>query len=96
MLSDHVHVLDLKAMIEDAGYEELYGTVDKHFSKLGYYRSAKAINEWINGSWRSTSAATPPDEASLAMIRCSLIAMLLCAMPETFSSPSHRRLDRST
>ncbi len=58
--SNNVHVLDLKAMVEAAGYEQLYGRVDKHFSVLGYYLSAKAINEWINGSWRSTSAATPP------------------------------------
>ncbi len=84
---DHVHVLDLKTMIEEAGYEKLYGRVDKHFSRLGYYLSAKAINEWINGSWRATSVATPAmNQTGHDLMRPDCNVALRNA--EAFSSPA--------
>ena len=55
----NVHTLDLKSMVETAGFRKLYGHVDKHFSELGYYLTAKTIHEWINGTWRPTPVITP-------------------------------------
>ena len=55
----NIHVLDLKNMVEAAGYEQLYGRIDKHFNELGYYLAAKAIQEWINETWRPSEATIP-------------------------------------
>ncbi len=57
--SDHVRVLDLKPIVETAGHERVYGRVDKHFNQLGYYLAAKAIHEWINGTWRTVPVVMP-------------------------------------
>jgi hypothetical protein len=56
---DGVHVLDLKAAIESAGYDHLYGRTDKHLNAEGYYVAARAIHEWINRTWRDRPAVTP-------------------------------------
>lgn len=60
--ADHegVHVLDLKAPIENAGYEDLFGNVDKHLNEEGYHLAATAIHYWVNGIWRKNPTAARP------------------------------------
>lgn len=47
----HVHVLDLKDRMPEGDIRAVYGKVDKHFSRYGYYLTAKAIYEWLNHDW---------------------------------------------
>lgn len=84
---NNVRILDLNGMVENAGYEKLYGKVDKHFNELGYYLTAKTIHEWINGTWRPTSATTP------AMHQRSIAIWPDCAAASDYidalSAPGH-------
>lgn len=81
---NNVRVLDLKSMIENAEYEELYGKVDKHFNELGYYLTAKAIHEWINGTWRTASAATPAIHQQHSAMRPDCAAVPVYGTPLPF------------
>ncbi|MGI9420442.1 MAG: hypothetical protein ACR2RA_21690 [Geminicoccaceae bacterium] len=90
---DHVHVLDLKAMVEAEGHEQLYGQVDKHFNERGYFLVAKAIHGWINGDWRSNAVATPamaPVGARPLQPDCAIVPDDV----ETFFSPKEATLER--
>jgi hypothetical protein len=49
---DNVHMIDLSDAIARAGPERVYGIQDKHFSRYGYYLTAKVIHDWINLEWR--------------------------------------------
>jgi hypothetical protein len=48
---DNVYVADLSDAIAHAGPERVYGIHDKHFSRYGYYLTAKFIHDWINFEW---------------------------------------------
>jgi hypothetical protein len=48
---DNVHMIDLSDAIARAGPERVYGIQDKHFSRYGYYLTAKVIHDWINFEW---------------------------------------------
>ena len=48
---DNVYVADLSDAIARAGPERVYGIHDKHFSRYGYYLTAKFIHDWINFEW---------------------------------------------
>ena len=91
--ADHedVHVLDLKASIENAGYENLFGNVDKHLNEEGYHLAAAAIHYWVNGVWRKNPAATRPvmaaDDGQPMRPDCSAVPRYL----EAFSRPAASR-----
>jgi hypothetical protein len=48
---DNVYLVDLSDPIARAGPERVYGINDKHFSRYGYYLTAKLIHDWINFEW---------------------------------------------
>lgn len=56
----HVHVLDVKDRMPNRGIRAVYGKVDKHFSRYGYYLTAKAIYEWLNHDWPRGPRGTGP------------------------------------
>ncbi|MGH6921875.1 MAG: hypothetical protein ACREJ0_29760, partial [Geminicoccaceae bacterium] len=49
---DHVHLIDLWDRIARSDVDRVYGIKDKHFSRYGYYLTAKAIHDWINHEWQ--------------------------------------------
>jgi hypothetical protein len=48
---DNVYLADLSNHIARAGPERVYGINNKHFSRYGYYLTAKRIHDWINVEW---------------------------------------------
>jgi hypothetical protein len=65
--SDHVHLIDMWDRIARSDIDRVYGIKDKHFSRYGYYLTAKAIHDWINHEWqqgprpgRQAPAFAPP------------------------------------
>ena len=70
---DNLHVIDMTAEIEALGARNAYGHVDKHFSPLGTYATAKATYEWMHGDWsrgpKSNREAPPFDDDSWGVDR---------------------------
>jgi hypothetical protein len=75
---DYVHMVDLSDAIARAGPERVYGIRDKHFSRYGYYLTAKVVHDWINLEWRGgprPARQAPPFRPHRAPVEpdCALI-----------------------
>jgi hypothetical protein len=66
-----VHVLDLKEGMQGQNLHDIYGKVDKHFSRYGQYFTARAIYEWINNNWSRgplMAGTAPPFEPEPSVV----------------------------
>jgi hypothetical protein len=75
---DNVYVVDLSDPIARAGPERVYGITDKHFSRYGYYLTAKLIHDWINFEWPAApqpAQQAPPFQPASAPVEpdCALM-----------------------
>jgi GDSL-like Lipase/Acylhydrolase family len=86
---DNIYVIDIADIIAGVGVDKFYGVKDKHFSRYGYYATAKTIHEWINSEWpgghRAGRQAPPFQPASAPVVPdCALMPKYR----ETFTNPS--------
>ena len=89
---DNVYVADLSGPIARAGPERVYGINDKHFSRYGYYLTAKLIHDWINFEWPGApqpARQAPPFQPASAPVEpdCALMPQYR----EAFSHPAASR-----
>lgn len=76
---DNVYVIDVTPDVEALGARRAYGQVDKHFSPLGAYATAKATYEWLHRDWprgpKTNRQAPPFDGNSWGVDRpdCTLV-----------------------
>jgi hypothetical protein len=86
---DNIYLIEMADIIASVGVNKFYGVKDKHFSRYGYYATAKAIHEWINSEWprghRAARQAPPFQPASAPVVPdCALMPKYR----ETFTNPS--------
>jgi hypothetical protein len=86
---DNIYLIDMANIIAGVGVNKFYGVKDKHFSRYGYYVTAKTIHEWINSEWsrghRAGRQAPPFQPPSAPVVPdCALIPKYR----EAFANPS--------
>ena len=76
---DNVHFIDVTPDIAALGARRAYGQVDKHFSPLGTYTTARATYAWLHRDWprgpKANREAPPFDDDSWGVDRpdCALV-----------------------
>jgi hypothetical protein len=75
---DNIYLIDMAGIISSGDVDKFYGVKDKHFSRYGYYATAKAIHDWINSEWprghRAGTQAPPFQPASAPVVPdCALM-----------------------
>jgi hypothetical protein len=89
---DHVHLIDMWDIIVGSDVERIYGLKDKHFSRYGYYLTAKVVHDWIKHEWprrqQAARQAPPFQPPSAAVVPdCTLIP----AYRDAFRQPQRAR-----
>jgi hypothetical protein len=96
---DHVHLIDMWDIIARSDVDRVYRIKDKHFSRYGYYLTAKAIHDWINHEWqqgpragRQAPAFAPP--RAPVVPDCALMPEYREAFAKPAAVPAARAAER--